>query len=359
MRGDETEQGAAFSYVSPAQRVPAEHPLRAIRHMADAALKSLSSEFDRLYAKTGRPSIAPERLLRALLLQYFYGIRSERLLMEQLDYNLLFRWFVGLNMDDQVWDASTFSKNRERLLSGDVPQRFLEAIVDQARSAGLTSDEHFSVDGTMIEAWASQKSFKPKDGGGGSSGQGRNPHVDFKGKPRRNDTHGSTTDPDARLYRKGDGQESKLSYLGHVLVENRHGLVVGCTVTHADGRGERAAGCELIARTPRRRCSTLGGDKAYDTADFVEDMRTLGVTPHVAQNNSRRRSAIDGRTTRHPGYRISQILRKAVEHPFGWFKGSAGMWQVKLRGKRRVHWTFTFGMAAYDLIRMRNLLLVA
>jgi len=359
MRGEGVEQSAAFSYVSPAQRVPPDHPLRAIRTMTDTALTALSAEFDRLYAKTGRPSIPPERLLRALLLQYFYGIRSERLLMEQLDYNLLFRWFVGLNMDDPVWDPSTFSKNRERLLSGDIPQRFLEAIVEQAKGAGLTSDEHFSVDGTLIEAWASQKSFKPKDGSGGNSGPGRNPDVDFRGKTRRNDTHRSTTDPDARLYRKAAGQESKLSYLGHVLVENRHGLVVGSTVTYADGYAERAAGCELLACARRSPKATVGADKGYDTARFVEDMRTLGVTPHVAQHTSGRRSAIDGRTTRHPGYRISQILRKAVEHPFGWFKGSAGMWQTKLRGKRRVHWTFTFGMAAYDLIRMRNLLAVA
>ena len=360
MRGDETEQGAAFSYISPAQRVPADHPLRSIRKMADTALKELSPEFDRLYSKRGRPSIAPERLLRALLLQYFYGIRSERLLMEQLDYNLLFRWFVGLNMDDKVWDASTFSKNRERLLSGDVPQRFLEAIVSQATRQGLTSDEHFSVDGTMIEAWASQKSFKPKDGsGGGSAGGGRNPDVDFRGRPRRNATHASTTDPDSRLYRKGYSQESKLSYLGHVVIENRHGLVMGCDVTHADGYGERRAGCELMARIPRSSRATLGADKGYDTADFVAAMRELGVTPHVAQNTSRRRSAIDGRTTRHPGYRVSQILRKAVEHPFGWFKGAAGLWQVKLRGASRVRWTFTFGMAAYNLVRMRRLLAVA
>lgn len=358
MRGDEAEQGAAFSYVSPAQRVPADHPLRAIRKMTDVALKKLSPEFDRLYAKTGRPSIAPERLLRALLLQYFYGIRSERLLMEQLDYNLLFRWFVGLNMDDQVWDASTFSKNRERLLNGDVPQRFLAAVVEQATQQGLTSDEHFSVDGTMIQAWASQKSFKPKDGSGGSTGGGRNPDVNFKGKRRRNDTHASTTDPDARLYRKGYGKESKLSYLGHVVIENRHGLVMGCEVTHADGYGERSAGCDLMSRIPRSPRATLGGDKGYDTADFVAAMRRLGVTPHVAQNTSRRRSAIDARTTRHPGYGLSQILRKVVEHPFGWLKSAAGFAQVKVRGKPRVGWAFTFGMAAYNLTRMRRLLAV-
>ena len=356
MRGDETEQGPMFSYVSPAQRVPSDHPLRRIREMSDVALKSLSREFDLLYSKVGRPSIAPERLLRALLLQYFYGIRSERLLMEQLDYNLLFRWFVGLSMDDPVWDASTFSKNRERLLAGDIAQRFLEAVLAQAKVGDLTSDEHFSIDGTLIEAWASQKSFKPKDGSGGEGPQGRNPHVDFKGKPRKNDTHQSTTDPDARLYRKGDGQESKLSYLGHVVMENRNGLVVGCDVTLADGYGERAAGRTLMASVERKPRVTLGADKAYDTEDFVRDMRSLGFTPHVAQNTSRRSSAIDSRTTRHPGYSLSQILRKAVEHPFGWLKATAGMGQVKVRGRQRVRWTFTFGMVAFNLIRMRRLL---
>ncbi|HET7294122.1 MAG TPA: IS5 family transposase [Vicinamibacteria bacterium] len=356
MRGDESDQGPMFSYISAAQRVPADHPLRRIRDMADAALKALWPTFEGLYSKVGRPSIPPERLLRASLLQYFYGIRSERLLMEQLDYNLLFRWFVGLSMDDEVWDASTFSKNRERLLEGDVAQKFLKAVLDQAQEAGLTSDEHFSIDGTLVEAWASQKSFKPKDGSGEGGPQSRNPHVDFRGKPRKNDTHQSTTDPDARLYRKGDGQESKLSYLGHVVMENRHGLVVGCEVTLADGYGERAAGRALMSRIPRQPRVTLGADKGYDSADFIAEMRAQGVTPHVAQNQSRRRSAIDARTTRHPGYRLSQILRKAVEHPFGWFKAAAGMWQVKVRGQARVGWAFTFGMAAFNLIRMRRLL---
>jgi transposase len=356
MRGDEANQGPMFSYISAAQRVPANHPMRGIREMADVALKALSRKFDRLYSKVGRPSIPPEHLLRALLLQYFYGIRSERLLMEQLDYNLLFRWFVGLNIDDKVWDASTFSKNRDRLLEGDIAQQFLRAVLDQAREKGLTSDEHFSIDGTLVEAWASQKSFRPKDGDDGDGPQGRNPHVDFRGKRRKNDTHESTTDPDARLYRKGDGQESKLSYLGHVVMENRHGLVVDCEVTHADGYGERDAGWELMGRIARKPRVTLGADKGYDTADFIANMRELGVTPHVAQNTSRRRSAIDARTTRHPGYQLSQVLRKAVEHPFGWLKATAGMWQVKVRGKARVRWAFTFGMAAYNLIRMRNLL---
>ncbi len=356
MRGDEREQGAVFSYISLGQRVPSDHPLRRIRELADAALKALWPTFESLYAKVGRPSIPPERLLRASLLQYFYGIRSERLLMEQLDYNLLFRWFVGLGMDDEVWDASTFSKNRERLLDGDVAQKFLKAVLDQAREAGLTSDEHFSIDGTLVEAWASQKSFKPKDGSDEGGPQGRNPHVDFRGKPRKNDTHQSTTDPEARLYRKGDGHESKLSYLGHVVMENRHGLVVGCEVTEANGYGERAAGRELMNRIPRKPRVTLGADKGYDSADFIAEMRAQGVTPHVAQNQSRRRSAIDARTTRHSGYRLSQILRKAVEHPFGWFKAAAGMWQVKVRGRARVGWVFTFGMAAFNLIRMRRLL---
>ena len=356
MRGDEADQGPMFSYISAAQRVPAEHPMRGIREMADVALKALSRDFDRLYSKVGRPSIPPEHLLRALLLQYFYGVRSERLLMEQLDYNLLFRWFVGLSMDDEVWDASTFSKNRDRLLEGEIAQRFLQAVLDQATAKGLTSDEHFSIDGTLVEAWASQKSFKPKDGDKGERPQGRNPHVDFRGKPRKNDTHASTTDPDARLYRKADGQESKLSYLGHVVMENRHGLVVGCEVTHADGHGERDAGRQLMGRIARKPQVTLGADKGYDSADFIASMRELGVTPHVAQNISRRRSAIDARTTRHPGYRLSQVLRKAVEHPFGWLKAAAGMWQVKVRGTARVRWVFTFGMAAFNLIRMRNLL---
>jgi transposase len=356
MRGDEANQGPMFSYISAGQRVPADHPMRGIREIADVALRSLSRGFDRLYSKVGRPSIPPEHLLRALLLQYFYGIRSERLLMEQLDYNLLFRWFVGLNIDDEVWDASTFSKNRDRLLEGDIAQQFLQAVLDQARENGLTSDEHFSIDGTLVEAWASQKSFKPKDGDEDDGPAGRNPHVDFRGKSRKNDTHESTTDPDARLYRKGQGQESKLSYLGHVVMENRHGLVVDCEVTHADGYGERDAGRELMSRITRKPRVTLGADKGYDTADFIANMRDLGVTPHIAQNTSRRKSAIDARTTRHPGYRLSQVVRKTVEHPFGWLKAAAGMWQVKVRGKARVRWAFTFGMAAFNLIRMRNLL---
>jgi transposase len=356
MRGDEPSDQPLFSYVSPAQRIPQNHPLRAIRGMTDAALRALSGEFDKLYSNVGRPSIPPEHLLRALLLQYFYGIRSERLLMEQLEYNLLFRWFVGLSMDDEVWNATVFSKNRERLLGGEIAQRFLELVVSQAQQGGLTSDEHFSVDGTLIEAWASQKSFRPKDGSGGSSGSGRNADVDFRGQPRRNDTHASTTDPEAKLYRKGHSHEAKLAYLGHVVIENRNALVMACEVSEANGYAERLSAARLLDRTSRHARTTVGADKGYDTADFVAAMRDRHITPHVAQNTSRRRSAIDARTTRHPGYAVSQVLRKVVEHPFGWIKAAAGLWQVKHRGRAKVDWNFALAMAAYNLTKMRKLL---
>jgi len=357
MRGETEEPQPMFFYGTVGQRVPQDHPLRPIRAMADEALRALSRDFDQLYSKVGRPSIPPERLLRALLLQYFYGIRSERLLIEQLDYNLLFRWFVGLSIDDKVWDATTFSKNRDRLLAGDIARRFLEQVVAQARERGLTSDEHFSVDGTLIEAWASQKSFKRKDGSDGEGGGGRNVDVDFRGEKRSNQTHQSTTDPQARLYRKARGHESKMAYLGHVVIENRHGLVMGCEVTEALGQHmERQAAVRLMGNVPRRQRATMGADRAYDTAWLVAAMREQGVTPHVAQNNTARRSAIDDRTTRHSGYRVSQVLRKLVEHPFGWIKAAAGLWQVKHRGRAKVDWDVTFGMAAYNLIRMRNLL---
>jgi transposase len=360
MRGEKDDLEPLFSYIRPSQRVPDDHPLRPIRLMALEAFRVLSIEFDRLYSKVGRPSIAPERLLLALLLQYLYGIRSERLLVEQLDYNLLFRWFVGLSMDDKVWDATVFSKNRDRLLAGDIAQRFLEQVIAQAREKGLTSDEHFSVDGTLIEAWASQKSFKPKDGSDeGPKGGSRNPDVDFRGKTRRNDTHQSTTDPQARLYRKAKGHEAKLSYLGHVVVENRSCLVVGCEVTEALGSHmEREAAARLMANVMRRNRATVGADRGYDTAGFVAEMRSQGVTPHIAQHETKRRSAIDARTTRHSGYRVSQVLRKLVEHPFGWMKSVAGLWQVKHRGRAKVDWTVTFAMAAYNLVRMRTLMAV-
>ena len=355
LRGDQNDQGGLFSYVDLEARVPSDHPLRTMRPLVDRALLDLDQRFDEIYATVGRPSIPPELLFRALLLQYLYGIRSERLLMEQLDYNLLFRWFVGLGIDDRVWDATTFTKNRERLLNRDFAVEFLESVVSSARAKGLTSDEHFSVDGTMIQAWAGQKSFKRKDGDGDSDpkGGGRNPDVDFRGEPRRNDTHASTTDPDARQYRKGKGQESKLSYLGHVVIENRNGLVVGTELTLATGRAEREAALAMMAEVPRTQRATLGADRGYDVAWFVEATREQGLIPHIAQRV--KGSAIDTRTTRHKGYRVSQIIRKIVEHPFGWLKAAAGFRQTKHRGRGRVSWDFTFGMAAYNLVRMAKL----
>ena len=355
MRGDDQRQGAMFSYISAEARVPDDHPLRPIREMADAALARLSPEFDALYSRLGRPSIPPERLLRALLLQCFYTIRSERLLMEQLNYNMLFRWFVGMNMDDPIWNVTVFSKNRDRLLAGGIAKLFLEQVVAEARERKLTSDEHFSVDGTLIEAWAGQKSFRKKDDDDRPpSGGPKNPTVNFHGQTRRNDTHQSTTDPEARLFRKG-GKESKLSYMGHVAIENRNGLVVGCEVTQATGTAEREAAVNLLADIPRKNRATVGADKGYDSRAFVRQMRELGVVPHVAQNTSNRSSAIDQRTTRHAGYAVSQVVRKIVEHPFGWLKTVGNMRKTRHRGRRLVDWIFALEMAAYNLVRIRNL----
>jgi transposase len=319
-------------------------------------LTTLSPKFSALYSKIGRPSIPPEQLLRALLLQVLYTIRSERLLMEQLEYNLLFRWFVGLNMDDAVWDATVFSKNRDRLLAGDIARAFFVAVRAEAEGQQLLSDEHFTVDGTLLEAWASLKSFKkvgddeapPPDDPG-------NPTVDFHGERRSNDTHASTTDPDARLARKGRGKEAKLSYSGHVLMENRHGLAVDVALLPATGTAEREAAVEMLVELPDTGRLTLGADKNYDTRDFVTDLRELGITPHVAQNNTRRRSAIDGRTTRHAGYAISQQKRKRIEEIFGWLKTVGGMRKLRHRGHARVDWMFTFAVAVYNLVRIRNL----
>ena len=312
MRGEDASPASLFSYVSCEARVPGDHPLRVVRTIVDEALAALSPAFAALYAKTGRPSIPPEKLLRALLLQAFYSVRSERQLMEQLDYNLLFRWFVGLAMDAAVWDVTVFTKNRERLLAGDVAARFMSAVLEQPRVKALLSDEHFSVKpapakagGTLIEAWASIKSFRPKDGSGAPPGPGRNGERDFHGEKRRNETHASTTDPDARLYRKGPGQPAKLAYLGHVLMENRHALVVDTRLTLATGTAEREAALEMVAERPGNHRITLGADKAYDVAEFVTDLRGYNVTPHVAQNTTNRRSAIDARTTRHSGYAAS------------------------------------------------------
>lgn len=358
MRGEDREQATMFSYLSPERRVPADHPLRAVRRMVDEVLEELSDVFDAMYARQGRPSIPPEQLLRALIVQVLYSVRSERQLMEQLDYNLLFRWFVGLNADEPVWDASTFSKNRERLLAQEVAGRFFGAVVAQARRQGVLSAEHFTVDGTLIEAWASLKSFRPRDEDPGHRpppDDPGNPTVNFHGQRRTNATHQSTTDPDARLYKKAGGHEAKLSYLGHVLMENRHGLVVDTRLTLATGTAEREAALEMAAGLPNAR-ATLGADKAYDTRGFVAGLRALAVTPHVAQNTRGRRSAIDGRTTRHPGYAVSQRLRKRGEEIFGWMKPIGLMRKARHRGRRRVGWMFTFTAAVYNLVRMRPLM---
>ena len=351
MRGDDHRNESMFSYVMPEQRIPADHPLRPMRTMVDEALTTLSRRFDRVYADTGRPSIPPEQLLRALLLQMLYSVRSERLLIEQLHYNLLFRWFVGLSMDDPVWDATTFTKNRERLLQGDIAAAFFGAVLRQADAAQLLSDDHFTIDGTILEAWASHKSFRPKDDDRDRPDDPSNPSINFRGERRSNATHQSTTDPDARLYKKGVGRAAHLSYLGHLLMENRHGLIVGATVTAATGTAE----CEAALALTRRRTGTLGADKGYDTAAFVAAVRARGLVPHVAQNTAGRRSRIDRRTTRHPGYAISQRKRKLVEQSFGWLKTIALLRKVRHRGTAKVRWIFMFAAAAFNLVRMRTL----
>jgi transposase len=329
--------------------------LRAIREIVNEALAALSPEFEKLYAKSGRPSIPPEKLLRALLLQAFYSVRSERQLMEQLDYNLLFRWFVGLSLDAVVWDVTVFTKNRDRLIAGDIAAQFMAAVLNQKPIKVLLSDEHFSVDGTLIEAWASMKSFRPKDGSGEPPAPGRNGERNFHGEKRSNETHASTTDPDARLYRKGPGQPAKLAYLGHVFMENRHALVVDTRLTLATGTAEREAALDMAAARPGNHRITLAADKGYDTAGFVADLRQHNVTPHVAQNTTNRRSAIDARTTRHPGYAVSGWVRKRIEEVFGWTKATAGFRKTRHRGLARVGWMFTLTATAYNLIRLPKL----
>ena len=354
-----------YSYLSPEERVPADHPLRPIRRMTDRALAGLSRKFSAMYAATGRPSIPPEKLLRALLLQVLYTVRSERMLMEQLEYNLLFRWFVGLNMDEPVWVPTVFSKNRERLLEGDIAERFFGGVLQQAREADLLSDEHFSVDGTLIEAWASQKSFQRKDGGEAPPPDVEdptlrdpgNPTVNFHGEKRSNQTHESTTDPDARLARKSGGHEAKLAYTGNVLIENRNGLVVDTELMQSNGTAERDAAMRMAVRIEGDARVTLAADKGYDTKEFVKEMRHMNVTPHVSQNIRRSGgSAIDGRTTRHAGYKISQQKRKRIEEVFGWLKTVGALRKTRHRGLFKVGWVFTFAAAAYNLVRMRNLL---
>ena len=361
MRGNDEQQLDVFSYVSPEQRVPQDHPLRVLRVMTEEALREVQPRFNKLYAKSGRPSIAPEKLLRALLLQALYSVRSERLLMEQLDYNLLFRWFVGLNLDDAIWDVTVFTKNRERLLDGDIAEAFFQAVLQQARERNLLSDEHFTVDGTLLEAWASVKSYQRKDAKNAvPPDDPGNATVDFHGEKRSNQTHASKTDPDAKMARKGKGKEAKLSYNGNLLVENRHGLIVNSEVFEANGTAERDAALVMLEQIPGTKQVTVGGDKAYDTADFVAECRNLKVTPHVAQNLERPGgSAIDARTTQHPGYAISQRKRKRIEECFGWLKTIALLRKVRHRGIFKVGWAFTFAAAAYNLVRMRNLAIQA
>jgi transposase len=363
MRGTDERSGSLFSYVDLEDRVPSDHPLRRIRELVNSTLGSLDRDFARLYSRLGRPSIPPERLLRASLLQLLYSIRSERQLIERLEFDLLFRWFVGLGIDDRVWDATTFTKNRDRVLSEEIAQAFLSALLDDPKVKRLLSHEHFTVDGTLLKAWASVKSFRRKDGGDNPPDGGRNGERDFRAETRSNETHASTTDPDAQLFRKGNGQESKLCYMGHALMENRHGLAVLGEVTRATGTAEREAALTLLAgwRTSNRRV-TLGGDKAYDVTDFVEALRARNVTPHIAinghvsKNGTPRKTAIDDRTTRHPGYAVSQVIRKRVEEIFGWGKAIGGLTQLKVRGISKVRAKFTLALAAYDLVRLPKLL---
>jgi len=363
MRGDDKICGRLFSYIDLEDRVRADHPLRSIREIANAALAAVSGDFAALYSGMGRPSVPPEKLLRAMLLQAFYSVRSERQLMERIEFDLLFRWFVGIGIDDPVWDHSAFTKNRDRLLEGEIAAKFLEAVLSQPQVKRLLSSELFSVDGTLIQAWASMKSFKPKqppnnDGGpSGGRGDGRNAPADFRGQKRSNDTHQSTTDPDARLYRKGPGMEARLCFIGHGLMENRSGLIVDARLTRVSGHAERLAALDMVQHVADRPCAvTLGADRGYDAADFVEELRGINVRPHVAQNTSGRRSAIDKRTTRHSGYAASQRIRKRIEEAFGWIKTVAGLRQTKLRGLPKVDWAFTFAAAAYNLVRLPKLI---
>lgn len=363
MRGEDIQQSELFSYGSLEDRVPANHPLRPIRGMVDEALKELDPLFDTIYDADGRKSIPPERLLRALLLQMLYSVRSERMLMEQLEYNLLFRWFVGLSANEPVWHPTVFTKNRDRLLEAKVAEGFFSLIVSQAKKKHLLSSEHFTVDGTLIEAWAGHKSFQPKPKKGSDDSlnppppdRGSNPTVNWHKQKRANDTHQSTTDPFARLYKKTRGSESKLAYLGHLLTENRNGLVVNVRLSQATGTAEREAGIDMAAQIPGgTQRVTLGGDRGYDVKSFVAGLRELNVTPHVAQNTSGRRSAIDGRTTGQEGYSVSQRKRKRIEEVFGWLKTVALMRKTRFRGPQRIGWMFTLGAAAYNLVRMRNL----
>jgi transposase len=357
MRGPDARSSSLFSYVHLEDRVPKDHPLRDYRKFLDGILVGLSPRFNKMYSAVGRPSIPPEQLLRALVLQLLYTIRSERLLMEQIDYNLLFRWFIGLGIDDPVWVPTVFTKNRDRLLKGNVAKAFLAAVVEEARRRDLLSDDHFTVDGTLLEAWASQKSFKPKASDpGDQSGGTRNPDADFRGQKRSNETHESKTDPDARLARKGSGREAKLSYQANALMDNRHGLVVDTEVAIVTGTSEVDSALTLMGRQPKqKRRRTVGADKLFDQARFVEGARQRNFTPHVAQNTKGRRSAVDGRTTRHSGYTESQRRRKLIEQGFGWKKTIGLLHKLRHRGRERVGWIYILTAGVYNMIRIRTL----
>ncbi|MFZ1922216.1 MAG: IS5 family transposase [Xanthobacteraceae bacterium] len=363
MRGEERSSEGLFSYLRLGDRIAKDHPLRGIRALVNEALAGLSTRFDALYSQTGRPSIPPEYLLRATLLQAFFTVRSERQLMEQIDYNLLFRWFVGLSLDDAVWDPTVFTKNRDRLLEADVAREFLVTLLALPKVKQLLSSDHFSVDGTLLDAWASVKSFRPKDGSGSPPAGGRNAERNFHNEKRSNETHRSTTDPDAKLFRKGDGQESRLCYMGHVLMENRNGLAITGDATQASGTAERTTALDLInSHRPGKRRISVGGDKGFDVESFVQDLRERNVTPHIAidghltKTGKRRKTAIDQRTRRHPGYAISQRCRKRIEEVFGWIKTTGGMAQVKVRGLAKVRAVFMFALVAYNLVRIPKLL---
>jgi transposase len=362
MRGRDDRSEGLFSYVRLEERIPADHPLRPIKALTDEALGALNKRFEGLYSSMGRPSVPPEMLLRATLLQAFFSVRSERMLMEQINYNLLFRWFVGLPMDAEIWHPTVFTHNRDRLMEAEVAHEFLAALLALPQVKRLLSSEHFSVDGTLIDAWASMKSFRPKDGSGEPPSPGRNGERNFHKEKRSNETHASTTDPDARLYRKADGRESRLCFMGHVLMENRNALAVEAALTHATGTAEREAALAMLDRRRPRRRITLGADKAYDVSAFVEDLRQRRVTPHVAidgrvsKRGVVRKTAVDGRTTRHMGYGISQVCRKRIEEVFGWIKAQAGFAKVKIRGCAKAAAVFTFAVAAYNLIRIPKIL---
>ena len=359
MRGQTTEQVELFSYIPLERRVPQNHPLRRIRTLVDGVLTSMSDRFASMYSHTGRPSIPPETLLKASFLQVLYGIRSERLLLEQIDFNLLYRWFVGLPADEEIWDETVFSKNRERLLEGEVADLFFEEVVALANKNKLLSKDHFTADGTLIEAWASLKSLKKKDGKDDrkDDGDSGNPSVNFHGEKRSNATHESSTDPEAKIYTKSSGVAAKLNHMGHVLMENRNGLAVQATVTQAGYHAEHDAALDMLDEVGTKNHKTLGGDKHYDDQEFCVGLRSRNVTPHVAQNIHARRhtSSVDGRTTRHAGYEVSQRKRKRVEEIFGWLKAFGPMRRPHFRGLRRLGYFFKFSVAVYNMLRIHNL----